>query len=235
MYTFKTRVCASRTGEDGHMRFSDAIEVIQDCSLLWLESEPSFQHFLKTNNLGMFLLSRQADVLRLPVYGEKITVRTSVFDCDKFSGYRNTILYGEDGGPCVLTWCIGVFVNLATGKMEKIPPEESNKITIDRKIEMDYLPKRITIQDVSGQRLDAFTVKRSAIDLYRHMNNAKYIEAALEFLPTDFMIHRMRVEYKMSAKAGNTIYPERIQTPAGKWYILLKNARNKPYAILEFS
>jgi Predicted thioesterase len=98
------------------MRLSDAIEVIQDCSMLWLESEPSFQNFLKTNNLGMILLSRQADVLRLPAYGEKITVRTSIYDCDRFSGYRNTVLYGEDDQPCVSTWCIGVFVNLKTGK-----------------------------------------------------------------------------------------------------------------------
>ncbi|WP_010632710.1 acyl-[acyl-carrier-protein] thioesterase [Sporolactobacillus vineae] len=235
MYILKDRVGASRTGETGLMRFSDAIEVIQDCSMFWLESEPSFQNFLKANNLGMILLSRQADILRLPAYGEKITVRTSIFGCDKFSGYRNTVLYGENDRPCVATWCIGVFVNLKTGKMSKVPEEELDKITIDRKIDMDYLPKHIVVPDSPGQRLDSFTVRRGDIDMYHHMNNAKYVRAALEFLPKDFTMHRMRIEYKRSAKAGYTLYPERIQTPSGKCYILLENAKKRPYAVLEFS
>lgn len=202
--------------------------------MLWLESEPSFRNFLKANDLGMFLVSRQADVLRLPAYGEKITVRTSVFDCDKFSGYRNTLLYGEDDQPCVLTWCIGAFVGLNTGKMAKVPEEEQDKITIDRKVNMDYLPKRIAVPDIHEQSFDPFIVKRSDIDMYHHMNNAKYIEKAIEFLPKNFTIHRMRIEYKMPAKAGYTIYPGRILTSSGKWYILLQNAKNRPYAILEF-
>jgi Acyl-ACP thioesterase len=119
--------------------------------------------------------------------------------------------------------------------MSEVPEKELNIITIDRKIEMDYLPKRIAVPDISGQHFEAFTVRHSDIDMYHHMNNAKYINAALEFLPKDFTIHRMRVEYKVSAKFGYTIYPERIQAPPGKCYILLQNAQDKPYAVLEFS
>lgn len=235
MYVLKDRVGASRTGESGRMRFADAIEVIQDCSMFWLDSEPSFQDFLKTNNLGMILLSRQADVLRLPAYGERITVKTSIFDSDRFSGHRNTVLYGEDDQPCVATWCIGVFVNLKTGKMTELPEQELAKITIDRKVDMEYLPKRIAVSDIPGQRFESFKVRRNDIDMYHHMNNAKYVRAGLEYLPESFAIHRMRIEYKKSARAGNALYPERIQTPSGCCYILLKNEQDKPYAVLEFS
>ena len=235
MYVHKERVCASRTDTNGKMKLAGAIEVIQDCSMLWMESEPSFQTFLAANMLGMFLISRQADIVRMPEYGENITVKTSIFDCNKFFGYRNTVLYGEDGKPCLLTWCIGAFVNLDTGKMARLPQEELAKVTLDEKIAMEYLDKKIELPELPGQRLDSFTVKRSDIDLNHHMNNAKYIEAALEFLPADFEVRRLRVEYKMPAKMGEQLYPKRIETPSGNWYVLLLDSHENPFAVIEFS
>lgn len=235
MYVLKNRVCASRTDANGKMKLAGAIEVIQDCSMLWMESEPSFQNYLAASNLGMFLASRQADIVRMPEYGEQITVKTSIFDCNRFFGYRNTVLYGGDGTPCLLTWCIGAFVNMDTGKMARLPQNELNKVTLDEKIDMEYLDRKIAVPELPGQRLAPFAVRRSDIDLNRHMNNAKYIEAALEFLPADFKIRRLRVEYKMPAKLGDQLYPKRIQAPAGDWYILLLDSRDNPFAVVEFS
>ena len=83
MYVTKNRVCASQTACDGKMKLTGALDAVQDCSLLWLESEPSFCDYLAAHNLGMVILSRQVDIVRLPIHGEKITVQTSIFDCNK--------------------------------------------------------------------------------------------------------------------------------------------------------
>ena len=40
------------------------------------------------------------------------------------------------------------------------------------------------------------------IDLNRHMNNARYVETAQEYLPYDFVVRRLRVEYKAPANAA---------------------------------
>ena len=235
MYEIKHRVCTSQTAINGKMRLTGALEAIQDCSLLWIESEPSFWSYLTAKNLGMFILSRQVDIMRLPVYGERITVQTRIFDCNNFLGYRNTALYGEDGLPCLLTWGLGSFVNMETGKMTRVPQNEMDKITIDQKLEMEYLDKKISVPDIHGRRSDAVVVKRNDIDLYHHMNNVKYIEVALELLPEDFEINRLRIEYKKSAKLRDVLYPQIIEESSAHWYILLLDAQGNQFAVMEIS
>jgi len=235
LYIIKDRVSASRTDANGIMKLTGAMDIIQDCSLFWMESEPSFRNFLAHNNLGMFIISRQVDILRLPVYGEKITVETRIFECQSFLGYRNTVLYGEDGQPCLLTWGLGAYVNLSTGRMARLPQIEIDKAIIDDKIDMEYLNKRIALPDIPRQRLDAIAVKRNDIDLYHHMNNVKYVEVALELLPMDFVTNRLRIEYKKPAKLGDQLYPQIIKAPPAHWYILLLDSQDNPYVIMEFS
>jgi len=235
MFTMKDRVCVSRTGPDGRMKLAGAMDVIQDCSLLWFETEPALRDYLASNNLGMFFVSRQIDIVRMPLYGENFTVQTSAFAFKSFCGYRNTVLYGEDRRPCLLTWSSGAFVNKDTEVVFRLPQREINKITIDDKVDMEYLPRKISLPSVPGKRLAAVPVRHNDIDINRHMNNAKYIEAALEFLPEDFVIKRLRVEYRTQAKLGDWLYPQLITGERGELYILLLNAEDSPFAVLEFS
>lgn len=234
MYIHRERVCTSRTGIDGVMKLSGAIDVIQDCSVLWMESEPSFKDYLIRNNLGMVLVSRQADILRLPKYGESITLKTGIFSCTKFYGYRNTVLYGEDGAPGVLSWCVGSFIDRGTGRLVSVPQDEIDKITIDEKVEMEYLDKKIAVPSLEGRVLEPVAVLRCDIDFNRHMNNARYIEKALEFLPLDFEVRRARVEYKKPARPGDLLYP-RVIFDGGVYFVLLEDGGGKPFAVVEFS
>lgn len=235
MFTIKSRVYASRTDPGGIMKLDGAIDILQDCSMMWMESEPSFREFLAGRRLGMFLVSRQADIIRLPGYGENITVQTRIYECRDFLGYRNTVMYGEDGQPCLLTWSIGAFVSLETGRMARLPHAEMDKVTVDPRIDMEYLDRKIALPDLPGQRLGAVAVRRKDIDMNRHMNNARYVETALEYLPEGFAVRRLRIEYKRPAKLGDQLYPMRIKDPSGKWFVLLLDSRDRPCSVMEFS
>jgi acyl-ACP thioesterase len=122
-----------------------------------------------------------------------------------------------------------------TGKMARLPQSEIDKVTIDDKIDMEYLDKKIIVPNMPGQRLDAVAVRRNDIDLYHHMNNVKYIEIALELLPENFVINRLRIEYKTPAKYGDLLYPKLIEDQSAKWYILLLNSQDNPFTVMEFS
>jgi acyl-ACP thioesterase len=235
LYTTHERVGASRTDANGALKLNSALDMIQDCSLLWLESEPSFQDFLVKNNLGMFIVSRQADILKLPVYGERVTVQTSIFDCKGYFGYRNSAIYGEDGRPCLLTWSVGAFVDRETGNMCRLPQEELDRVKMADRLDMEYLNKKILLPAAPGKRLPPVAVKRGDIDLNRHMNNVKYVETALELLPEGLPVNRIRIEYKASAKIGDLLYPQYISAPDGKHFVLLTDRQDKPYAVMEFS
>jgi acyl-ACP thioesterase len=234
LYEIHDRIGASMTGANGAARLTAALDIIQDCSLFWMESEPSFGDFLARNRLSMLLVSRQADILRLPAYMEKVAARTGVYDCKSFYGYRNTVLYGQDGAPCILTWSIGAFIETDTGRMARIPPEEIMKVTMDKKIDMEYLDKKIVLPEAPGYRPEAIPVRRGDIDLNRHMNNVRYIEAALELLPDNAPVKRIRVEYKSPAKPGDMLYPRIIETP-DKRYVLFSDHQGRLYTVMEFT
>lgn len=235
MYKTSERIGASKTGIDGKMKFISAIDMLQDCSQLWMESEPAFDSYLKNNNIGQFLIFRQVDILERPVYGDQVSVCTSIFECKNFFGYRNTAMYNSKGEPCVLSWSVGAFVNLETNRPQRLPPEVLESIIFDDKIEMQYLHKKISLPDLEHEVLPQIPIWRSDIDMYRHVNNARYIDAALELLPHDFEPQRMRVEYKKPARAENSFHPKRIKASGDLYYILLADNENQPYIVAEFA
>ena len=200
----------------------------------WLESEPVFRDYLAARGVTMVLAFRQADILRLPRYGEYVDVRTSIFERGSFLGYRNTVLYGEDGVPCVLTWSVGAFTAQDTGRIARLPPEVTESITLDERVDMTYLDKKIMLPNDCFTQLQSLPVRRCDIDLNGHMNNARYIEAALELLPEDFMINRLRIEYRSSAMPGGVLYPSLCET-GGAFYLVLSDGGGRPYTVMEFS
>ena len=81
---------AGGTGADRRLKLVSAIDIMQDCSLLWMKSEPVVESYFKENNIVLLLASRQLDVFRIPVYGEKLRVSTGIFDIRSFQGFRNS-------------------------------------------------------------------------------------------------------------------------------------------------
>lgn len=233
MYSIEGRVSASQTDANGRMKPIAALDMMQDCSQFWMETEPAFTAFLRDNGMGMFILSRQADMVRMPAYGERVRAATWIFDCRGFYGYRNTALYGEDGAPCVLSWSIGAFVGRESGKMARLPQQVKDQLCLDEKLEMEYLDKRITLPKVMEAKLAPVPVRRGDIDMNGHMNNARYVEAALELLPDGFYAKRLRVEYRQAAGPGDLLYPV-LGEADGQLYMVLGDAEGRPYTVMGF-
>ncbi|MDF9828368.1 medium-chain acyl-[acyl-carrier-protein] hydrolase [Ereboglobus sp. PH5-10] len=234
MFSITETVTPSRTGEDCRLKFVSALRMMQDCSELWIDSEPAYRDYFRANNIAQLLVSRQVDVLRVPRIKEKLTITTGVFGCAGAFGHRNTIIYDESGAPCYATWCVGAFVNLNTGRMSKIPAEVVNSLVIDAKYGMEYLDRKITVPAGESANYAPVEVLRDDIDYNRHMNNAQYARIAAELLPPSFEIKRFRVEYKIPAKLGETLHPQTLATENGCIYTRLKNKSGLSHAVLEF-
>ena len=143
MYQIESKVVGSRTDTNGKLKLTGALDYLQDCSLQWMESEQSFTDFLSHKNAGMFLAFRQIDIIRMPGYGENITTQTSIFECKNAFGLRNTNIYDAEKRPCILSWSIGAFVNLATGKMIRLTRKEIQKVRYDRKLRWNIWTGRL--------------------------------------------------------------------------------------------
>jgi acyl-ACP thioesterase len=207
MYTLNYKVTTSTCDSEGRLKLYSALQMMQDCSEMWIDSEPEVKAYFARENMAQLLASRQVEVLRVPSFKEELMVTTSVYDMKPMFGFRNTFIYDADGRPCYRTWSMGAFVDKATGKLKRVDDAVANTLLIEPQLEMNYRDRRIILPKGGGEAFAPIKVMRADIDYNRHVNNANYIRMAMELMPEDFEIKELRVEYRVAAKLGDTLTP----------------------------
>ena len=233
MLAITRRIGCSQTDAKARLSLKGAVDLMQDCSLFQLDSEKELSRYFRENNVGMYLVSRQIDCIRMPEYGEEITTKTWVYECKAAYGFRNTVLYDERGKACVVTYATGAFVNLQTGRPVRMPRDVINTVPMEERAEMEYLPRKIKVPACAPMDKLPFKVLNMHADLNGHVNNAMYLAFAEEYLERDAEIKRVRVEYRNPAKPGEWIVPQIYQEENRMVAELLNQARQS-FAIVEF-
>ena len=75
-------------------------------------------------------------------------------------------------------------------------------------------------------------MRRSQIDTNGHVNNAKYVEMAEEWLPEPNGIRKLRVAYRHAAKYGDRIVPAAYHG-ADRHMVVLEGTKGQVYAVVE--
>lgn len=233
MYSLPFIVSPSRCDEHRRLKLFSALQMLQDCSEMWLTSEPELLNYFETEGRAQFLAFRQVDVVRIPEIGERLTVSTSIFETNPMFGFRNTFIYDEKHQPCYKTWGVGAFVSRNTGKLTRIEKNIYENIVFDPKLEMDYCDRHIRKPEGAFAPALSFNIGHNDIDYNHHVNNAQYVRMALEVLPQDFTIHRMLIEHRAPVKFGETIQSEILETK-DNFYIIQKT-KEKVCTFIAFS
>jgi len=233
MYSLKYKVTTSTCDSEGRLKLYSALQMMQDCSEMWIDSEPGVKQYFTEQNMAQLLASRQVEVVRVPEYKEELTVTTSVYGMKPMFGFRNTFIYDAQGNPCYRTWSMGAFVDKSTGKLKRVDDATIASMHLEPQAEMNYRDRRIPLPKDGGRVLDPIKVLRADIDYNRHMNNANYVRMAMELLPADFDVKGLRVEYRVAAKLDDMLTPTVYQTDAG--FIVALSIGTEACAIIEFS
>ena len=207
MYSLKYKVTTSTCDSEGKLKLYSALQMMQDCSEMWIDSEPGVKQYFTEQNMAQLLATRQVEIVRVPNYKEELTVMTSVYGMKPMFGFRNTFIYDSQGKPCYKTWSMGAFVDKAAGKLKRVDEATIQSMTLDPKLDMDYKDRRIILPKDGGEVLEPIKVLRADIDYNRHLNNANYVRMAMELLPEDFAVNGLRVEYRVAAKLGDMLVP----------------------------
>ena len=207
MYSLKYKVTTSTCDSEGRLKLFSALQMMQDCSEMWIDSEPGVKQYFTEQNMAQLLATRQVEIVRVPEYKEELTVTTSVYGMKPMFGFRNTFIYDSQGMPCYKTWSMGAFVDKAAGKLKRVDDATIQSMTLDPKLDMDYKDRRIILPKDGGEVLEPIKVLRADIDYNKHMNNANYVRMAMELLPEDLVVTGLRVEYRVAAKLGDMLVP----------------------------
>ena len=236
MFEITRTVGSSHLDTSGTLRLSAAVDFMQDCYCFQLDSEKQLTEYFKKHHITMFLISRQIDLLQPAFYGDKLTIRTSIYQFRAAYGYRNTLIYNEAGELLIASYAGGAFIDLNKGGATVMPKDVMATVPLDPKFpDMEYLPRKVSVPKGPCEKVFApAPVLRHYIDHNHHINNARYLDIAEEYLPENFQIKSCRIEYKTAAKYGDRIHPFRYQTAPGIWMISLQGPHGQVYANVEF-
>ena len=257
MYSLKYKVTTSTCDSEGKLKLYSALQMMQDCSEMWIDSEPGVKQYFTEQNMAQLLATRQVEIVRVPEYKEELTVTTSVYGMKPMFGFRNTFIYDAQGKPCYKTWSMGAFVDKAAGKLKRVDEATIQSMKLEPQLEMNYKDRRIIlpkgrsseshpslledgrvateldkVKD-GGEVLEPIKVLRADIDYNKHMNNANYVRMAMELLPEDFVVSGLRVEYRVAAKLGDCLTPTIYQIADG--IIISLSIGSEVSAIIEFT
>ena len=69
MYSIDNIVTTSTCDKNGNLKLFSAFQMMQDCSEMWIDSEPTVKEFFEKSGMTQLLASRQVEIVRVPKNG----------------------------------------------------------------------------------------------------------------------------------------------------------------------
>ncbi|HHV09789.1 MAG TPA: acyl-[acyl-carrier-protein] thioesterase [Clostridiales bacterium] len=235
MYSFNSRVRYSELNHrKGLLDCSSIINYFQDCSTFQSEDLNQGLAYLQAANRVWLLNSWQLNILKPARLGDNILIGTWAYDFKGFYGYRNFIMKNDLDEVLAVANSIWVYVDTSSGKPTRIPKDyaATSGYGFEPAYPMEQAQRKIDFPE-KYEALEPFVVTKSNIDSYNHVNNGQYVKLAEEYLPDDFIVRKMRVEYRAQATLGKIIIPL-LAVNNNFHTIALADEQHNPYAIVEF-
>lgn len=232
MYSFNGRIRYSEVGQDGRLRTDALINYFQDCSTFQSEDLGRGIFWLQERKRCWIINSWQIKVIRLPELGEDVTVWTWPNTLKGVLGTRSYKMTDNEGELLAIATSLWTFFDTENYRPAKIHEEIYSAYELEPEPEIEWQGRKIALPE-NMTRCEAFPVQLCHIDTNRHVNNGQYVLMALAYLPDNFQLSGMRVEYKKSAVYGDIIYPY-VYKKEDSVLVLLADAEGSPYAVTEF-
>ena len=231
MYTFDGRIRYSEIDHRDQLTLPALINYFQDCSTFHSEDVGMGHKELMAKNRAWILSYWQVEITRYPKLCERVQVGTFATDFQKFLGYRNFLMKTEEGEELAKAYAVWVYMDMMKGRPVRLPKEEADAYGIEPALDMKIASRKVAVPERLEER-ESFPVRKHHIDTNEHVNNCQYVQMAMDYLPRDLEIRRLRVEYKKSAVLGDIIYPK-VAAEDGVWTVVLENEENQVYAVIE--
>lgn len=236
MFKMELMISNSHVNNQNKMKDLAIINALQDIEGIHINSLKDFTNHLNDNNLGVFLLYRQIDIIKRPQFGEKVILATHPYETGLVSGYRHIYINDQLGNPYVKSNAFGAYVNLDTYKPTRLPKEIIKTLNDGvRDISFENLPRKIYYELENIEKVSKIKVKKIHIDRYNHVNNAYYVEFVLEFIDDSNKFNRIRTEYINSFKINDEVIIYKTVQKNSNYIFLLKDQNDRLNAIIEFS
>ena len=232
-YTIEGTIRYSEIDHHGTVTLPGIINYFQDCSTFQSEDIGEGRAKLAKKKRAWILSYWQVIVDRYPKMGEKITVGTFSSGFQGLFGKRNFVMKDERGQQVACAHSLWVYLDVESGRPVRPDQEEIDAYGEEPPLEMPYEGRKIVLPKETKD-LPVFPVRKYHIDTNEHVNNCQYVQMALEVLPEEIQVHKLRVDYKKSAVLGDRIFPKYAKEE-DRVVVELCDEGGKAYAVVEFA
>lgn len=232
MYQFDSRVRYSEVDSRGKLTWLALTDYFQDCSVFHSEEHGLSIEYLSENHIAWVLSFWQICLNRMPVLAERITTQTWAYGMKGFYGHRNFLMKDEAGETLAYANSVWVLIDTGSGRPVRVPQLMVERYGLEPQLEMDCCERKIRIPKEYSAK-EPMAVPQYFIDTNQHMNNSRYVQAAMQYLPEDFAVGEVRVEYRRAAVQGDILIPRVSLRDTGA-VVVLGAQDGRPYAVAEF-
>ena len=164
---------------------------------------------LEKQNIGWVLVSGIMEMDYYPGYKEKIVIRTWLSKYSTIKGFRENIIFNEQGRIIGRAKGLWVFFDIDRRRPLQIPDDIKDKwLYINEECINHDITKKIDIID-SSDHIKKFKINRFDVDTNLHVNNIRYLQWLIESIPEDiidnFYLHSIDGRFIAEAQLGDTI------------------------------
>ncbi|WP_321997486.1 acyl-ACP thioesterase domain-containing protein [Draconibacterium orientale] len=164
---------------------------------------------LEKQNIGWVLISGFLQMERYPHYKEKIIIRTWLSEYSAIKGFRENIIYDEQGNIIGRAKALWVFFDIERRRPVQILDDIKEKWSFCNRESINYnISKKIESIDNSDFKLK-FKVNRYDTDMNKHVNNLRYLQWVTESIPDEivdnYYLHSIDGRFIAEAHYGQTV------------------------------
>ncbi|MBO5474168.1 MAG: acyl-[acyl-carrier-protein] thioesterase [Lachnospiraceae bacterium] len=233
VYTFDGRVRYSEVGVDSNMTIESLLDYFQDASIFHSEEVGLGADYFKEQHLAWLLSAWQICVNRRPRLCEHIVIGTAPYDFKGFVGLRNFWMKTKEGEVLAYANSIWSLMDVEKQRPAKVEADYGVIYHLEEKYPMEYAPRKIPIP-ADGVAMEPFAVRNHHLDTNHHVNNGQYVRMAMDYIPEQFEIGQLRVEYKNQAVLDDMVYPvAAVNEDRTLYTVSLNREDGRPYSIVE--
>ena len=210
MYTEKTKIGIKDIDKNLEILNKSILEILENVAVYHADAKNRGPHTTYEEGFAWVLSDWKVKVLKRPIYGEELIVKTWRRDSKRFFTYRDYEMTNSKGEVQVIATSKWAMFSFKEGKVIRIDdemekwnePQEEKSVFKNRKIEKIQLPEEYEISQ-------EYTVMRKDIDINGHMHNINYLDLAYEIMPQDVFencnFDNIHIDYKKEIKFGDVV------------------------------
>ena len=206
-YQMKMKIPFDMADMNGHIKLPDVILLsLQVSGMQSIELGVSDKTILEEHNLVWIIAGYDIEVIRLPRFGEEITIETEALSYNRLFCYRRFTIYDEAGQDLIHMMATFVLMDRDSRKVHAVEPEILAPYQSDFDKKLIRGPKYANLEEPVSKD---YHVRFYDLDMNGHVNNSKYLDWIFEVMGADFLTQyipkKINLKYVKEVRPGGVI------------------------------